>query len=175
MILLTVLGLSLFWSVGAASQNREVHPPVDPMAVMKERSEAHLYFADKKNLFLIAEERVMTETETAEAYGATIVHALIEGPGNGLMPTLPPATKFRAIYILPNGTAYVDLSDEVSTKHPGGIQMERLSIYSIVNSLILNVSEIQTVKILLNGRDALTLAGHIDLRFPMKADLLLIR
>ena len=53
--------------------------------------------------------------------------------------------------------------------------MERLSIYSIVNSLILNVSEIQMVKILINGKDALTLAGHIDLRFPLKADMLLIR
>jgi hypothetical protein len=91
------------------------------------------------------------------------------------MRTLPPDTTFRALYILDDGTAYVDLSDAVGATHPGGIQMERLSIYSIVNSLILNVSEIQAVKILKNGREALTLAGHMDLRFPLKADLLLIR
>jgi len=134
-----------------------------------------LYFADKKNLFLIAEKRAISATETAEAYGGGIVSALIEGSRDGLMRTIPPETKLRAFYILKNGTAYVDLTDEASGGHPGGIQMERLSIYSIVNSLILNVAEIQMVKILINGRDALTLAGHLDLRFSLKADMLLIR
>jgi len=41
--------------------------------------------------------------------------------------------------------------------------------------LILNIPEIDAVKILIDGRDAMTLAGHIDLRFPFKANMLLVR
>jgi hypothetical protein len=59
--------------------------------------------------------------------------------------------------------------------HPGGIKLELITIYSIVNSLILNIPAIDAVKILIGGREALTLAGHVDLRFPFKANMLLIR
>jgi len=39
----------------------------------------------------------------------------------------------------------------------------------------LNIPEVDAVKILINGRDRMTLDGHIDLRFPFKANMLLIR
>jgi len=39
----------------------------------------------------------------------------------------------------------------------------------------LNIPEIHAVKILIGGRESMTLAGHIDLRFPLKANMLLIR
>jgi spore germination protein GerM len=174
-IALTVMGLCLLWSDGVGAQNQENRSSLHPAAEKNERSRAHLYFADKKNLYLTAQERVMIDTETAEDYGSGIVRELIKGPMNGLMRTIPSETVLRAFFILNNGTAYVDLSDEAGEGHPGGVQMERLTIYSIVNSLVLNVSEIQMVKILINGEDALTLAGHIDLRLPLKAEMLLIR
>ena len=55
------------------------------------------------------------------------------------------------------------------------MQIELLTIYSIVNSLILNVPNIKAVKILINGNEAKTLAGHIDLQTAIKANMLLIR
>jgi hypothetical protein len=39
----------------------------------------------------------------------------------------------------------------------------------------LNIPEIDRVKILIGGGDTMTLAGHIDLRFPFKANMLMIR
>jgi hypothetical protein len=48
-------------------------------------------------------------------------------------------------------------------------------VYSIVNSLILNVTDIEAVKILIEGQESITLAGHIDLQQPLKANMLLIR
>jgi hypothetical protein len=50
-----------------------------------------------------------------------------------------------------------------------------MTIFSIVNSLILNIPEVDAVKILIEGRESMTLAGHIDLRSSFKANLLLIR
>jgi len=136
---------------------------------------AHLYFADRNNSFLNSELRVMHQPDNPVQFGRAIVEALIKGPQKGLIRTIPIGTELNAFYIDPDKVCYIDLSETVKKKHPGGTISELLTIYSVVNSLILNVSEIQRVKILINGNEAPTLAGHIDLQFPFKAHMLLIR
>jgi hypothetical protein len=134
-----------------------------------------LYFSNKENSFLIAEERKLSPANNPTEYGQTIIAALIQGPTEGLMRTIPAGTILRAFFVTPDGTAYVDLTATLKDAHPGGIQSEQMTIFSIVNSLILNIPEINAVKILIDGRESMTLAGHIDLRFPFKANMLLIR
>jgi hypothetical protein len=136
---------------------------------------AHLYFADRNSTFLNAELRVMHQPDNPVEFGRAIVEALIKGPQKGLVRTIPVGTELRALYIGPDKVGYIDLSETVKKKHPGGINSELLTIYSVVNSLILNVSEIKRVKILIDGNEAPTLAGHIDLQFPFQAYMLLIR
>ena len=104
-----------------------------------------------------------------------IVSALIKGPQKGLINTIPAGTRLNALFIAPDGTCYVDLSEEVSRNHPGGSKAELLTIYSMVNSLVLNVPEVEGVQILIDGNEAPTLAGHIDIQLPFKANMLLIR
>ena len=102
----------------------------------------------------------------------------VNRPENGepvLNPTIPKETTLKALYITGNGTAYVDFSGEIRTHHPGGVKNEMLTLYSIVNTLILNISDIRNVKILIDGHESDTLNGHIDIRFPINANMLLIR
>ena len=134
-----------------------------------------LYFADRENIFLIAESRSLLHDENPSSFGKRIINSLIVGPTEGLVPTIPQGTVVRALYVLDDGTAFVDLSEAVSEHHPGGIKSELLTVFSIVNSLVLNISEINSVKILVEGRETSTLAGHIDIRFPFKANMLLVR
>ena len=136
---------------------------------------AHLYFADRNNSYLNSELRVMQKQDNPIQFGRAIVEALIKGPQKGLIRTIPVGTELNAIYIDPEKVCFVDLSETVKKKHPGGINSELLTIYSVVNSLILNVSEIKRVKILIDGNETPTLAGHISLQFPFKAHMLLIR
>ena len=140
-----------------------------------DQSVVHLYFADRENRFLIAEDRAVLHSDEPADLGRIIIKELIGGPREGLMQTIPAGTNLRAFYITQDGTAYVDLTGEIAEEHPGGVQSELLTIYSMVNSLILNISEINAVKILIGGGESLTLTGHIDLRLPFKADMLLIR
>lgn len=141
----------------------------------QKKSIAHLYFADKDNIFLISEERTLSHTEDPTNFSRKIIEALINGPSEGLARTIPVDTSLRALYITETGICYVDLSAEVKEKHPGGVQSELLTLYSIVNSLVLNIPDIQVVKILIDGQETMTLAGHIDLQEPVKANMLLIR
>jgi spore germination protein GerM len=89
--------------------------------------------------------------------------------------TIPEQTTLRALFVAQDGTAYVDLSETIKDTFPGGIKAELFAIFSIVNSLILNIPEIDSVKILVGGNEAMTLAGHVELRFPFNANMLLIR
>ena len=140
-----------------------------------ERAVIHLYFADKENSFLIAEKKQLERSDDPAQTGKLIIESLIKGPKEGLMRTIPLDAGLRALFVTKDKTAYVDLTQTAREKHPGGCKSEIITIYSIVNSLILNVPEIDAVKILIGGREAMTLAGHIDLRFPLKADMLLVR
>jgi hypothetical protein len=135
----------------------------------------HLYFSDKSNSFLTAEERNLLHSDNPVEFAKLIIKALIEGPRKGHMRTIPAGTTIRALYLTGDGTAYVDISNTIENSYPGGIKTELFTIYSIVNSLILNIPEIDAVKILIGGREAMTMDGHIDLSFPFKANMLLIR
>ncbi|CAB1058786.1 hypothetical protein D1BOALGB6SA_3543 [Olavius sp. associated proteobacterium Delta 1] len=157
------------------SNSRDDGRLIPDLRKQSNKNPAHLYFADRHNFFLKSELRVMHQPHNPVEFGRAIVEALIKGPQKGLVRTIPAGTKLRAIYIDPDSVCYVDLSATVKKKHPGGSNSELLTIYSLVNSLILNVTEIKQVKILIDGNEAPTLAGHINLQFPFKAHMLLIR
>ena len=144
-------------------------------AKQPERTIIHLYFANKENSFLIAEKRLLVQPDDTAPMGKLIIESLIKGPKEGLMRTISPDATLRALFVTGDKTAYADFSPVIREKHPGGCKSEIITIYSIVNSLILNIPEIDAVKILIDGRESMTLAGHIDLRFPLKADMLLVR
>ena len=135
----------------------------------------HLYFADRQNLYLKSEQRVVSRSDDSGEFARAIIKALIKGPQRGLTRTIPVGTELNAIYITPDNVCYVDFSEAVKKKHPGGSNSEMLTIFSVVNSLILNVPEIKRVKILIQGHEAPTLAGHITLQVPFKAHMLIIR
>ena len=149
--------------------------PQAPDPASSQTIAVHLYFSDRQNQFLIAEERILKSRKDPEFFARSIVEALIKGPQQGLSRTLPAETAVRAVYLTPRGICYIDLTSSAAENHPGGITSELLSIYSIVNSLVLNVTEIEAVKILINGDESMTMAGHIDLQIPIKANMLLIR
>ena len=138
-------------------------------------STVHLYFGDRGNDYLTAETRLLVHEPGPATLGRAIVTALISGPRTDRLRTVSEQTQLRAFYVTDDATAYVDLTEAVSENHPGGASAELMSVYSIVNSLILNIPEIQRVKILLAGSEATTLAGHIDLRHPLAANMLILR
>ncbi len=135
----------------------------------------YLYFADPETGYLSSEARRIPRAADPAVFCQKITEALIAGPENGLMRTLPGQTALRALYITDDGIACVDFNGAVSEHHPRGVRSELLSVYSVVNTLILNTDGIRAVKILVNGKEALTLAGHVDIRLPLKSQMLLVR
>jgi len=139
------------------------------------KSVVSLYFADTDNAFLKSEQRTISRPYDPDEFGRVIIESLIKGPEGELVRTIPGEALLKAFYIAKDGSAYADFSAAIRDKHPGGSSSELLTVYSIVNSLVMNIPEIKRVKILIEGRESMTLAGHMDLRFPFKANLLLVR
>ncbi len=166
-------GLMRRFSIGPGSESR---PAGVLRSVQTSRTDVYLYFSGKRGDYLVAEKRIMDMPKDPEQFGRTVIAALAKGPmAAGLVRTVPSGTACRAFYITGDKTAYVDLPSSIRDGYPGGSLCELLTVYSIVNSLVLNMDEVERVKILIDGREAETLAGHVDLRFPLAADMRMVR
>ena len=95
--------------------------------------------------------------------------------GDPLVSAVPSGTALRAVYLTARGDAYVDLSREAVTAHPGGTLNELLTVYTIVNALTVNLPAVHSVQILIDGKEVETLAGHVDLRQPLAKNLGLVQ
>ncbi|MGH9446777.1 MAG: GerMN domain-containing protein, partial [Terriglobia bacterium] len=62
-----------------------------------------------------------------------------------------------------DGTAYLDFSNDIRQNLPVGIESETLAVYSVVDSLAADIPAVKRVKFLIQGQDAETLNGHVDL------------
>ena len=70
----------------------------------------------------------------------------------------------RDVYLLGDDTAIVDTNAAFADAHPSGVLAEELTVASMVVTLNANDTKIGRVKILVNGQERETLAGHADLR-----------
>lgn len=100
-----------------------------------------------------------------------IVEAQLEPVDRPLVSVVPAGTTLRALYITDRGEAFVDLSREVSSEHQGGSLSELYTVYAIVNAVTVNLPAISSVQILVEGHEVDTLAGHVDLRHPLRTSL----
>ncbi len=136
------------------------------------RKKVVLFFASAEvDGRLETEERDIYASEDVTLEAKQILVALIKGSLSGQLPALPSETRLREVYRAEAGLLVVDITGEATLRHPGGITGEVSSIYSVVNSLTYNLPAVSEVQILIDGAEADTLAGHIDLRRPLPLDL----
>ena len=124
----------------------------------KDEEEVDLYFADSQAQYLVQEKRIVSN----DALYLNTLEALLAGPGeNSYSSTLPAATRIED-FKLNGNTAEVSFNQAFRDQHWGGSTGERLTVYSVVNTLT-QFPEIERVRILLAGEEMETLAGHMDL------------
>ena len=163
-------------SVETTKEQYRVSVEKNLLSQKPERTTVHLYFSDPDERHLSAEERTISVVpNSVQEKGRAIIGALIEGPRTSLVRTVPQDVKLLAFHFTKEGIAYVDFDQSLREKHPQGTSAELLTVFSIVNSLALNIPEIQWVRILIEGGEVSTLAGHVEMRFPFQANLLMMK
>jgi hypothetical protein len=76
---------------------------------------------------------------------------------------LAPGAEVRAVYLVDPGLAVIDLNAAFANGHRSGVLEEELTVASLIQTLTTNIPGILRVKILVEGRDRETVAGHADL------------
>lgn len=136
---------------------------------------ATLFYGGRDGLLLQPVRLEVPLADGAVAQGRQIVRTLLQPPPAPYISVIPAGTTLKAFYITPNGDAFVDLSSDITTKHPGGTYAELLTVYSIVNTITTNLQGVQRVQLLVDGKEADSVAGHVDVRRPLERDLKLVR
>jgi hypothetical protein len=166
-------GLERIFSSDVVEETTGSGPAPPPAGVP--RITATLFYGSGDGLALVPVRQEVALAEGAVQQGQEILKAQLQGAPPPYVSLIPAGTTLRAFYVTDRGDAFVDLSPEVARNHPGGSFTELLTVHAIVNAVIANLPSIQRVQILIDGREADTLAGHIDLRRPLQQDMSLVR
>lgn len=134
-----------------------------------------LYFGRKGDDRLVREMRRVPDDNQPVRLARTLVTELLRGPQTPDARTvIPKGTQLRALFYH-RGIFTIDFTDEMARSHPGGVVEEALTVYSIVNTLA-ELDSRAKVQILLNGREASTLRGHVALdHLLVRLDSLVVR
>ena len=151
-------------------------PPPAETAPAVARIKATLFFASEDGQRLVPAEREVALGESVVAQARSILEAQLtaEAPPP-LVSTIPKGTALRGIFVSERNEVFVDLEPSIRAAHPGGSFQDLMTVYTIVNALLTNLPTLQEVQILIGGQEVDTLAGHVDLRRPLRKNESLIQ
>jgi Sporulation and spore germination len=69
----------------------------------------------------------------------------------------------RSVFLVDPGGAVIDLNSAFADTHRSGVLVEVLTVASLIHTIAANIPGISRVKILVDGKQRDTLAGHADL------------
>jgi hypothetical protein len=168
LLLIAALGAAAYWWQRSAAVDGPAPEQQPEPAAVAVRPDVPL----PVTLFLPAGDALVRTAATVtrqpelqlEARGA--VEALLAAaPGAPVLRDV----RLRALYVDSAGTAYVDLTGGPDGELRSGVRDELLAVYAFVNTLMQNFPDVKQVRLLFDGREAPTLAGHLDLSQPFVA------
>ena len=136
---------------------------------------ATLFYATGAGDALVPVRREVVLADGVVAQGRQILEAQLAAAPAPYVSAIPAGTTLRAFYVTERGDAFIDLSPEVTSAHPGGSFAEMLTVHALVNAVTANLPAVMRVQILIDGREVDTLAGHVDIRRPLVRDRSLVQ
>lgn len=176
--LVAAVGLSVGWLLFVGLPRwygrpaEAVLPPASttPVADDVRKIKVRLFYVAADGTRLVGVEREVPFADQPGAQARNIIDAQLAPVQPPLVSAVPTGTTLRALFVTSDGTAVVDLSPEVAAAHPGGSINELLTVYTLVQALTANLPAITAVQVLVDGHEADTLAGHVDLRRALPRD-----
>jgi hypothetical protein len=167
-LLAAALGLSLYaWHVKktvatppvVAVDTRPLAPPVSgPM------EKVALFVAHDEDGTLRAESAQIPMPSGRQQRAEELVRALLSLYLEKNSPhVLGAGSEIRSVFLVDPGMAVIDLNSAFADTHRSGVLVEELTVASLIHTISANTPGILKVKILIDGKERDTLAGHADL------------
>ena len=167
-LVLAVLGMSLYaWrmrgrAAAEPAASVDTRPVVAPVAGPTEQ--VTLYVAYDDDGVLHAQTAQIPLPSVRQQRAEELLRSLIALYLDKSSPhPLPPGSDIRSVYLVAPGLAVIDLNAAFADGHRSGVLTEELTVASMIQTLSANIPGILKVKILVEGKQRDTLAGHADL------------
>jgi flagellar basal body-associated protein FliL len=172
-VVVLVIGLALFF----ITLFDYIYPPTTgkyTAAKKKDKQEVTLFFSDANERFLVPEKRYISREKEPEEQAQEMIKALVAGSKTGLVNTFPEKAELRSVKLEGGDMLLVNFRESLAAGHPGGSAAEMATIYSLTNTLTVNIPVIKRVKILIEGKERESLKGHVGLKNPFTVNQELI-
>jgi sporulation and spore germination protein len=114
------------------------------------------------------EERRLPKRTGQMAMAEVTIDEYFKGWAGTAASNIPKDVKLLGLYKGEDRILYVDLSDEFRRNFQGDAITEFFLLKGLYESIISNVEDVQDVKVLIEGKEAETLGGHLYLLYPLK-------
>ena len=167
-LLVAVVGLSVYaWHMRSTAASTPVvstdtRPLAPPVAGPSER--VTLYVAHDEDGTLRAESAQIPLPSGRQQRAEELLRALLSLYLEKTSPhVLGSGAEIRSVFLVDPGVAVIDLNAAFADTHRSGVLVEELTVTSLIHTISANTPGVLKVKILVDGQERDTLAGHADL------------
>lgn len=125
-----------------------------------------VYYPDESGLRLVEVEREIEVARDSDKYAAAVEAMMTPPTESELTEIFPKRAKLLDVNVQ-DGVATVNFDEELRKHFAGGSAGETFLVGSVVNALT-NFNEVKEVRILIDGEEIESLAGHMDLSEPLE-------
>jgi len=167
-LLVAALGLGMYaWhmrrtAAATAIASTDTRPLAPPIAGPTEP--VTLYVAHDDDGSLRAESAQIPLSSGRQQRAEELLRALLSHYLDKSSPhILGSGADIRSVFLIDPGVAVIDLNGAFADTHRSGVLVEDLTVASLIHTISSNTPGILKVKILVDGKERDTLAGHADL------------
>ena len=157
LIVIIIISIILFFLIGyyyifKHKNIEDILPEEEISEEQYRKTMVTLYYKNKNSNDLMPEVRLIDVKLLINEPYTSLINMLMEEPKNeNLEKTIPKDTKINKIELI-SDILFIDFSKEFIENHPGGIDEEKNTIYSIVNT-VTELTEVNGVKILIENEE----------------------
>lgn len=153
-----------------ASRDLDIGPATPPPEVPAGDRAVVLVYPQWDATGYVTERRRIPSRGYAEEDLRALLEELARGPDtSGAISGLPERARLLAVFLDQDARqAVLDYSSELVTNHPGGSASELATLTSILRTVALNFPQLETCRVLIDGAEVETLAGHLTLADPFE-------
>ena len=141
-----------------ASVSPALPGPAESLQVQEVLDAAKLFAVGADGL-LHAREVELLRVPTTRGRAEALVQKIVEESG-----TFPEDVQVLDVFVSGRGIAVINFTLDLLEGHSGGLHAEELTVYSLSHTLVESLPAIAEVRLLVEGQETETLAGHLDLR-----------
>ncbi len=166
-LLAAALGLTFYaWhfrkTVVTTVTSTDTRPLAPPLAGPTER--VTLFVAHDNDGTLRAESAQIPMPSGRQQRAEELLRALVSLYLDKSSPhVIGPGSEVRSVFLVDPGVAVIDLNSAFADTHRSGVLVEELTVASLIHTVSENTPGVVRVKILVDGKERDTLAGHADL------------